>query len=111
MAAINLDKMSVKELIELEVRVRRAIEAAKLRQRDAMKHKIDQLVAREGFSSDELADLYGFARGRGGRKGGKVAPKYRNPDNKTETWTGRGRQPRWVVARLSKGAKLSDFSI
>lgn len=111
MAAINLDKLSVKELIDLETRVRKAIEAAKVRQRDTVRQKIDQLVAKEGFSADELADIYGFARGRGGRKGGKVAPKYRNPDNKVETWTGRGRQPRWVAARLAKGAKLSDFAI
>src|SRR4051794_12275797 len=32
---------------------------------------------------------------------GKVAPKYRNPDNPAETWTGRGRQPRWVQAALA----------
>ncbi|HRK17999.1 MAG TPA: H-NS histone family protein [Hyphomicrobiaceae bacterium] len=111
MASINLDKLSVKELLDLEVKVRKAIETAKSRQRDAVKQKIDQLVAREGFSADELAEIYGFARGRGGRKGTKVAPKYRNPDNKLETWTGRGRQPRWVAARLAKGAKLADFVI
>jgi DNA-binding protein H-NS len=34
-----------------------------------------------------------------------------NPDNKSETWTGRGRQPRWLVAKLAKGAKLGQFKI
>src|SRR3954468_12697616 len=42
---------------------------------------------------------------------GKVAPKYRNPDNLAETWTGRGRQPRWVQAALAHGRALSDFAI
>jgi DNA-binding protein H-NS len=42
---------------------------------------------------------------------GKVAPKYRNPDNPAETWTGRGRQPRWVQAALAEGRSLSDFAI
>ena len=47
----------------------------------------------------------------GALKGRKVAPKYRNPDNKQETWTGRGRQPRWVVALLKAGKKLEDMKI
>ncbi len=41
----------------------------------------------------------------------KVAPTYRNPDNPAETWTGRGRQPRWVQAALAQGRSLSDFTI
>ena len=41
-------------------------------------------------------------------KGRKVDPKYRNPANKQETWTGRGRQPKWVVALLKAGKKLED---
>ena len=47
----------------------------------------------------------------GALKGRKVAPKYRNPDNKNETWTGRGGQPRWVVAKLKAGKKLEDMKI
>ena len=46
-----------------------------------------------------------------GRSTGKVAPKYRNPANEKETWTGRGRQPRWVAAEIANGRKLEDFLI
>src|SRR3954447_458149 len=42
---------------------------------------------------------------------GKVAPKYRNPDNPAETWTGRGRQPRWVQAALAQDRTLAELSI
>jgi DNA-binding protein H-NS len=56
-----------------------------------------------------VAELYGFTtRGRGRSKS---AAKYANPENKSETWTGRGRKPNWLVARLKKGAKLEDFAI
>ena len=41
----------------------------------------------------------------------KVAPKYRNPDKPSETWTGRGRQPRWVQAALAEGRSLSDLAL
>ncbi|QZX59708.1 DNA-binding protein, H-NS family (plasmid) [Acinetobacter baumannii] len=40
-----------------------------------------------------------------------VEPKYRNKLNNDETWTGRGKPPRWLVAQLEKGAKLNDFLI
>jgi DNA-binding protein H-NS len=41
----------------------------------------------------------------------KVLPKYRNPKNRDETWAGRGKQPRWLVAQLRTGRKLDDFLI
>jgi DNA-binding protein H-NS len=44
-------------------------------------------------------------------KGRKIPPKYRNPDNASETWTGRGRQPKWVAAALSSGKSLDDLKI
>jgi DNA-binding protein H-NS len=41
----------------------------------------------------------------------KVSPKYENPKNPAETWSGRGKQPRWVKAQLLAGMKLQDFVI
>jgi DNA-binding protein H-NS len=34
-----------------------------------------------------------------------------NPDNPGETWSGRGRKPKWLVAKLDKGKKITDFAI
>jgi DNA-binding protein H-NS len=45
------------------------------------------------------------------RRGGLVAPKYRNPENPSETWAGRGLKPRWLAAALKGGHKLEDFLI
>jgi DNA-binding protein H-NS len=41
----------------------------------------------------------------------KVFPKYQNPKNATETWSGRGRQPRWLSPQLRSGKQLDDFRI
>ena len=41
----------------------------------------------------------------------KVLPKYRNPKDRSETWAGRGKQPRWLTAQLRSGKKLDDFLI
>ncbi|SRR5260370_29195819 len=40
-----------------------------------------------------------------------VVPKYRNPDDPSETWSGRGKQPRWLVVLLSAGKQIDDFRI
>jgi DNA-binding protein H-NS len=40
-----------------------------------------------------------------------VHPKYRNPAEPSETWAGRGKKPRWVVAALKKGKHLEDLRI
>jgi DNA-binding protein H-NS len=54
----------------------------------------------------------GNLRGRrGALRGVAVAPKYRNPENSSETWAGRGLKPRWLVAALKSGKKIEDFAI
>ena len=64
---------------------------------------------------DQAMDGRSKGGGGGGRgsalKGKKVKPKYRNPANRAETWTGRGLKPRWMVAALKGGKKLEDFAI
>jgi len=44
-------------------------------------------------------------------KGRKLPPLYRNPQNRSETWAGRGNKPRWLVAGLKRGKKLEAFAI
>ena len=48
--------------------------------------------------------------GKPRRKYPRVFPKYRNPQT-SETWSGRGKQPRWLVAALKTGRKVEDFEI
>lgn len=50
-------------------------------------------------------------RGAVRRKYPPVLPKYHNPSNPSETWAGRGKQPRWLVSQLKAGKKISDFLI
>jgi DNA-binding protein H-NS len=40
-----------------------------------------------------------------------VLPKFQNPDRPSETWAGRGKQPRWLAAQLRSGKKLEDFRV
>lgn len=45
------------------------------------------------------------------RKYPRVFPKYQNPSVPSETWSGRGKQPRWLVSALKAGGKIEDFRI
>ncbi len=52
-------------------------------------------------------------RTRRGKKanGNGIAVKFRNPQNPTQTWTGRGKAPRWLTALEKQGANRSQFSV
>ncbi len=101
----GLDKMSFKDLVNLQSRVAEAIATKQTSEKNELKRKIAEMAGQSGF---DVAELFG---GRGGRKGSKVAVKYRNPKNPEETWTGRGRKPNWLSAALSKGQKLESFLV
>ena len=103
MAAVNVDKMSLKELLDLELKVQKAINNARERERAEVKLAMAKLAEKRGFS---VSELYG---GRG--RGKTSVAKYANPANRSETWTGRGRKPNWLVAKLKKGAKIESFAI
>lgn len=108
-SSVNVEKLSLKDLNDLEAKVAKAKAAARTKQRADVKAKIDAILSSSGFT---IGDLYPVARaGRGrGAVGGK-AVKFANPENRSETWTGRGRKPNWLVAKLSKGAKIDDFAV
>ena len=106
MAGITgLDKLSYAELLDLQERVRVALVNRKAAQAREVKEKLQALASKSGFSLSEL-----FGGKRGGRKG-TVAVKYRNPKVSSQTWTGRGRKPNWLVDAVKKGAKLESFRV
>ncbi|MEQ7884083.1 H-NS histone family protein [Xanthomonas hortorum] len=89
----------------------------------AMRAKIDKYVRDHGYT---IAELYGSRAGdekvaksrrpsaakkAGKRKLGPVPPKYRNLKNPEETWSGRGRQPRWLAQQVAQGKSLEAFLI
>jgi DNA-binding protein H-NS len=109
MASVNVDKLSLKDLVDLEAKVKKAISMARDRERTELKKKVADLAETHGFS---VSELFGATRGRAAGKSKSLGvARYANPDNKADTWTGRGRKPNWLVDRLKKGAKLNDFAI
>ena len=102
----NIENMSFAELSAMQARIERAKIEKQGAERAALKQKLTDMAKKAGFDIQEL-----FGRGSG-RSRGKVAVKYRDPSNSANTWTGRGRMPRWMVAATKGGkAKKEDFLI
>ena len=97
---MNLKSMSLDKLVALRNRVEAALGTRVAQERRMLESELGKLTRGGG----------GFGRRRGG-PGGKVPPKYRNPDNPSETWAGRGLKPRWLTAALKGGKKLEHFAI
>lgn len=102
---IELEKLSLKELKDLRNQVEKAIASFEERRKAAAVAELEDAAKKLGFS---LSELTGTASAK---KRKPAAPKYANPDDPAQTWTGRGRRPRWVEAALAKGKALDDLKI
>jgi DNA-binding protein H-NS len=78
----------------------------------AEKSKLEKRLAQLSRQIDDKATLPEQPKGdRPRRKYPKVLPKYFNPSAPLETWSGRGKQPRWFIAALRSGQKPDDLLI
>lgn len=105
MARVNLDKLSKAELDALAAELDAAKRARAEMEIQSVREEVTKLLEKRGYTFGEV-----FGKGTG-RKTGPVKPKYRNPKNPTDTWTGRGRRPRWLEAELKKGKSVKSFLI
>ncbi len=102
---MNLNSYSLKELKELQSQVAKTIANFEDRRKKEALAELEEKARAMGFS---LAELTGAAPTR---KRSPAVPKYANPANKSDTWSGRGRKPRWFAAALAAGKKPESMSI
>jgi DNA-binding protein H-NS len=95
MTQVELDRMSADDLWSLHVEVTQLLHEKMQAEKLALEKRLKLLKAPVS------------AR----RPYPPVSPQYRNPDHPSETWSGRGRQPRWLVAQLEAGGRIDDFRI
>jgi DNA-binding protein H-NS len=73
-----------------------------------------RLIAQKKVLEDRLRQVTRYTeppQNSGRRPYPQVSPKFRNPEQPSETWTGRGKQPRWLTAELRSGKRIDDFRI
>lgn len=108
MSKVNLDKMTYRDLLDLQESLAKAIVARKEEEKNELKRKLAELADQSGFAMDEL---FGSRRGRKSGASNSSAIKYRNPKDSSQTWTGRGRKPNWLTEAIKKGQKLESFLV
>jgi DNA-binding protein H-NS len=113
--AIELDSLNFKQLTDLIARAQKRLDSMQSERVGKARAKLANLAKAEGYTIEEL--FGGAKKGRGKAKAKTtkvkrvVKPKYRNPANAAETWSGRGKRPRWFNAALSAGKKDKDLLI
>jgi DNA-binding protein H-NS len=113
------ENMSRKELMALRADIDKAIAAVGDRERRNALKAAESAAREHGFELTELMPLLGSVTGGRGRgrkaqtaaSGPVNAPRYRNPENAEQTWSGRGRRPRWVHEAEAAGRALADMEI
>lgn len=103
---IDLNGLSLKELKDLNTKVSKAIATFEDRRKEAALARLEQEARALGFTS--LAELTGAPIAR---KRGVSAAKFANPVNADDTWTGKGRKPRWFIEALAAGKTPDDMMI
>jgi DNA-binding protein H-NS len=99
----DLASMSTDELWTLQQTIAASLVAKLTVEKKALEDRLRQL------GKQSHAEQVGEIPGR--RPYPTVVPKYQNLENPSETWSGRGKQPRWLSAQLRSGKKLNDFRI
>lgn len=105
--AMNLEALSLKELKDLQSQVTRAIATYEDRKKKEALAELEEKAREMGFS---LAELTGLSVAKTRKRAPAVA-KYANPADKSDTWSGRGRKPRWFEAALKTGKTPEDMAI
>lgn len=103
--SIDLSNLSLKELKDLYARTGKAIATFDDRKRKEAVAELEEFARTKGYN---LAELTGATMVR---KRAPAVPKYANPADKSDTWSGRGRKPRWFAAALKAGKSPSDLAI
>ncbi len=110
--SLGLDAMSIDEMWQLHEEISRILSVRLNSEKRQLEKRLAQLRRDQEtrrLDSPTAQSLSEPPRER--RKYPRVLPKYRNPEEHSETWSGRGKQPRWLVAALKEGHKIEEFAI
>ncbi len=104
MPEIDLSAMSDDELKALEDGIRRE----RARRENARKREAEKQIREIAAAAGLAVEIVGTS-GRGRRTKSALPIKYRNPNDPSQTWSGRGKRPAWFKENLERGMKPEDM--
>lgn len=102
---MDLSNMSLGDLRNLQDQIKQEM---KKREHQEVAKAREQIMAIAQSVGMPLRDLLAA---KAGGKTGTVAVRYRHPDNASQQWTGRGRQPKWVKEWVDSGKSLDKLRV
>ena len=108
--AIDLSGMSRAELLKLQTEIDKALKAVAQKELRVAREAAERAAREHGFSLTEVLGGGGSGPRRSGTRG-KLPPKYANPADPAQTWSGRGRKPGWIKEAEAAGRPIADFAI
>ena len=108
MMSIDLSQMTRKELEKLHKDIDKQIEKIGKTEQKAALEAAERAAREHGYT---LSELTGSSVASKPKSAPINPPKYRNPADPTQTWTGKGRRPEWIRAAQERGDDLSRFEI
>ena len=101
----SVNNLSLKELKDLQAQVAKAIATFEDRKKKIALAELQEMARAKGFTLEELTGVSVV------RRRSPAVAKYANPADSTDTWSGRGRKPRWFVQALASGSTPEDLSL
>lgn len=104
--SVDYSSLSITELNATIAEAQTALEAKKESEKEDLRNEVLELVQSRGFSMEELFNIEGKPK-----KKGKLPLTHKDPNNPSNTWTGRGRKPKWLTEALEAGADIDDYKV
>jgi DNA-binding protein H-NS len=117
MKKLNFEGMPLDDLWALYEQIGTVLSSRIVVEKQQLENRLAQLHGRKEFDQAIRRDLKTSKKtskedlDRPRRRYPKVFPKYQNPAVPAETWSGRGKRPRWLVSALKAGRAIEDFKI
>ena len=108
---VDLEKFSLVDLIALKTNLDDTITKRREQEKNDLRKKITDLVNESGFTFAELFGESSRTPKKPVGKKGAVAIKYQNPENPSQTWTGRGAKPAWIREYVAQGNSLDGVLV
>lgn len=105
---MDLTTLSVAELKTLLDQIPAEIKRREKQEKNRIRQELEALAEKSGYTLDQL---FGDASENVRKVSKPVAVKYRHPQDASSVWTGRGRQPKWVVEFLAEGGTIEQLLV
>jgi len=115
---LDLSGLTVSELKKLAKNVQKAIDTAEARRRKDARAAIEKVAKEYGVPINELVvdektktPAKPKRKKKVGAKKATAKPKFANPSDPSQTWTGKGRRPNWYIEAIDAGKSEADLLV